>query len=230
MLWIKASLPVDELGIRNYIAAWSRLLEQTGHSTPADVRRSLFQHLYENLNVLDSKTGVLISLNGILIASYVFILTPATNHISHGDAPAFLLAVGYSTFAIMLCMRVIWVHWSSRANFDHANDHMRALIRLRTRRTILFRRAWTFTAISLVALLVLVANEFLLSDRLNFTWPASIIVVVHLLLVYGYDNVVLLAQRRNVRLRLNRIRRAGASGRWRWDTISRALRWRGLAR
>jgi hypothetical protein len=197
MLWIKASLPIDEPGIQSYISAWSRLLKQTGRSTPVDVQRSLFEHLYDNLNVLDTKTGILISLNGILIASYVFILSPKDTQVWNVDAPAFLLAVAYSTFAIVLCMTVIWVHWSSRTNFEHADEHMHALIKLRTRRTIEFRRAWTFTAISLVALLVLMANRFLLREQLDLTWPAVAIVGLHLLMVYGYDNLVLFAQRRN---------------------------------
>ncbi|HEY8004162.1 MAG TPA: hypothetical protein VIE16_08040 [Phenylobacterium sp.] len=228
MLWIKASLPVDEPGVQNYVAAWTRLLEQTGHATPGEVQKALFDHLYENLNVLDTKTGIVISLNGILIASYVFILAPGTNHISQADAAAFLLAVLYSVVAIMLCLRVIWVHWSSRANLRDPASHMHVLIWLRTRRTIDFRRAWTFTAVSLVALVILVSNQFLLRDSLDLTWPAMTVVVVHLSLIYGYDNLVLFAQRRNVPLRLNRIWRAIRDGRW--GMIVRALRSRGAAR
>jgi hypothetical protein len=99
---------------------------------------------------------------------------------------------------------------------------------LRTRRTIDFRRAWTFTAVSLVALVILVSNQFLLRDSLDLTWPAMTVVVVHLSLIYGYDNLVLFAQRRNVPLRLNRIWRAIRDGRW--GMIVRALRSRGAAR
>src|SRR6478672_10209713 len=105
---------------------------------------------------------------------------------------------------------------------------MRALIWLRTRRTIDFRRAWTFTALSLVALVILVANQFLLRDSLDLTWPALAVAAVHLSLIYAYDNLVLFAHRRNVLLRLNRIRRASRAGRWRM--LARALRWRGVAR
>jgi len=228
MLWIKASLPVDELGIQNYIAAWTRLLQETGHATPRQVQKSLFDHLYENLNVLDTKTGIVISLNGILVASYVFILAPGTNRISRADAGAFLLAVLYSVVAIMLCLRVIWVHWSSRVNLRDPASHMHALIRLRTRRTIGFRRAWTFTAVSLLALVILVANQFMLSDSLDLTWPAMAVVAVHLSLIYAYDNLVLFAQRRNLMLRLNRIWWASRAGRW--AAVARALRSRGAPR
>ena len=230
MLWIKASLPIDELGERNYIAAWTSLLRKTGRPTPREIQKALFDHLYENLNILDAKTGIVISLNGILIASYVFILAPVSNRVSRADAPAFLLAAAYSTVAIMLCLRVIWVHWSSRANLTDAVSHMQALVRLRTRRTVDFRRAWTFTAVSTVALVILVANEFLLRDRLNLSWPALAVAAAHLSMIYGYDNLVLFAQRRNFALRLRRIRRAGGAGRRRGPTIARALRWRGQGR
>jgi hypothetical protein len=230
MLWIKASLPVDERGIRSYIAAWTSLLEEAGRATAGEIQKSLFDHLYENLSVLDTKTGIVISLNGILIASYVFVIAPVANRVSPADAPAFLLAVVYSTIAVMLCLRVIWVHWSPQENLRDAASHMRALIMLRTRRTIEFRRAWTFTAVSLTALVILIANQFLLRDRLNLTWPAVSVAVTHLLLVYAYDNLVLFAHRRDVKLRLARIRRAGGAGRRGWRMMARALRWRGLGR
>ena len=102
MLWIKASLPVDERDTRSYIAAWTSLLKETGHVTSSEIQKSLFDHLYENLTVLDAKTGIVISLNGILIASYVFVITPVSNRVSRVDAPAFLLAAVYSTIAVVL--------------------------------------------------------------------------------------------------------------------------------
>ena len=225
MLWIKAALPLDERGVRAYRTAWRALLEKTRQASPQEVQRSLFDHLYDNLNVLDAKTGVVISLNSILIAAYVFILTPS-NSVPAADLPAFMLAVSYSTVAVFRSLLVIWLHWSSRANLQNPTAHMRALIRLRTKRTIQFRRAWTYTAVSLVALVILIANEFMLQNRLDLTWPAVTILLAHHFMIYPYDNLVLLAHKRWPAIPLEGIQ-LPARCRSRWRKIRRALCRRG---
>ena len=136
----------------------------------------------------------------------------------------FVFGVAYATIAVFLCLRVIWVHWSSRADLRNSEAHMRALIRVRTQRTIEFRRAWTFCLISICALVFMLVNDFIEHWDIEANYLIPIIICVHLYVVYAHDDLVLLFTHRNVGLRVARIRTAIAGGRIRWRIIARALK------
>lgn len=215
MLIIRDGLPENEQEVIAYIESWRVLLgvkggvkhdadNKGGAKDDADkheLQLRLFEHLYGNLDALDNKTNSLIQMAAILAAAYTFVLIPYSDvlsaHSVHYDRSAawlFAMGVSYAAIAIYLCLRVIWVHWSSRSDLDNAEEHMKSLIGVRTQRTIRFRRAWTFSAISLAALIVLLLYENL-GTRYSFEWVVPIVVAAHLILIYLFDVIVLLRRR-----------------------------------
>lgn len=226
MLIIKANLPIGAKGSVSYISAWTALLAHTGELSERELQKSLFTHLYENLNILDSKTNSLIQLNGTLVASYVFTLSFTAMRMPKAETPAFVMGLCYAVAAILLCMRVIWVHWSSRADLRDPAAHMLALIRIRSQRTIEFRRAWTFTLISMLTLVVIILNEFVINVVKDFTNIVLLFSTVHLFMIYVYDDLNLLLVHRNVALRATRLAKAFRAGRMRWRVLSRAVSFR----
>lgn len=212
----------------NYIAAWKALLESTGSFGDRDVQRALFAHLYENLNILDAKTNSLIQLNGIIIASYVFVISISALRLPRSAVPMLLLGLAYAAAAVFLCLRVIWVHWSSRADLRHADAHIKGLIRIRTQRTIEFRRAWTFCCASICTLVVIIANYYIEKWNFDLSPLIPLILVGHFFLIYVYDDILIAASHRNLGLRISRIGSAlrGGNFGWRVRVIGRALQTR----
>ncbi|MEI9993583.1 MAG: hypothetical protein WDM91_03225 [Rhizomicrobium sp.] len=220
-LLIKRSLPLDDDEVDEYIAAWKQLLdakdaaeprepqrhsEAKGATEPHELQRRLFDHMYGNLDVLDNKTNSLIQMTGILVAAYAVILDKL--HLDIVAAQYITLGVCYAAYAILLCLKVIWVHWSSRDDLEDAHEHMASLIRVRTARTVEFRRAWTFSAISLVSLVVLLLYAVAQRPDVSKATPAFIasayplvvyapyLALVHLIAVYAYDNLLIGYRRR----------------------------------
>lgn len=191
MLLIKRGLPSDDAAIRSYIDTWRNLIDGNEKHAPHEVQRRLFEHLYENLNILDGKTNSLIQLTAILFAAYAFVATMPSHRF---DAPArslFLLGVVYAAVAVGLCLQVIWVHWSSKDDLENAQQHMISLIVVRTRRTILFRRAWTFAAISLLSLALLLLHEIIVKISYSLDFIVASICVAHLSTVFLYDDIAI---------------------------------------
>jgi len=222
MLLIKACLPTRARDISNYIAAWTSLLKATGSSRPRQVQRALFDHLYENLNILDAKTSSLIQLNGLLITGYIFVVSGDFD-LDRDSAPLFVLGLAYTVIALLLCLRVIWIHWSSRADLRDPDAHIRALIRIRSKRTIEFRRAWTFTAISIAAIVITVIDDFAYAIEFKLNLVTFVVTIAHFATIYLYDDLILAARERNIALRAGRLATALRQGRMRWRIIRRAL-------
>lgn len=195
MLLILRGLPLGNEAIKAYIGAWTSLLKRTAPSNERAVQQILFDHLYSNLNVLDSKTGSLIQLNGILMAAYTIVIGPYDDRLTlHTNArDLFFVGVAYATWALFRCLSVIWVHWSSTDNLRDPEQHMEKLILVRNARTIVYRRAWTFSILSLVALASLLLESLVFSTDFHVRTPLVAIVITHLFLIYPYDRVVGLA-------------------------------------
>jgi len=230
MLLIKASLPIGGRGEADYIDAWKSLLEFNGSTAERDIQRALFAHLYENLNILDGKTNSLIQLNGIVLAAYIFLLSSTSMNIPRTSAGVYILGIAYSAAAVFLCLRVIWVHWSSRSDLSHAEAHMRALIRVRTERTIEFRRAWTLCFVSICAILFLAINDFIEKWHFDISGYVPVLLVFHAFLIYTYDDLVIFIVHRNFLLRMKRVRYALRGNRVRWHVLARAMQTKGRRR
>ncbi|HEX3651881.1 MAG TPA: hypothetical protein VHU18_03560 [Rhizomicrobium sp.] len=191
MLLIKQGLPTNYGTTAEYITSWKRLLDANEVESSHELQRRLFDHLYGNLDVLDNKTNSLIQLTAILVAAYAFVVAlPALR----GDPLArsfFVLGVVYAAVAVLLCLRVIWVHWSSRDDLENAEKHMKSLLNVRTRRTLRFRRAWTFTAISLLSLAIILLDMTVMKFPLVLARLIPYFIIGHLLVIYVYDEVVI---------------------------------------
>jgi hypothetical protein len=216
MLYIKRSLPLSDKAIGDYIASWRRLLDvsssfSAGWRPPAsrsesspkrleahEVQRQLFDHMYNNLNILDGKANSLIQLSGILVAAYSVV---ATAEGFNPDARIlFVAGAVYAAVAVFLCLRVVWLHWSSRTDLDNGVEHMKGLIRVRNTRTIQYRRAWTFALLSLVLLIALLLDlKIRVWGTISATVPLdemiALGVAAHLFAVYVYDDIVLMLRR-----------------------------------
>jgi hypothetical protein len=81
------------------------------------------EHLYGNLNIIDSKAQSLLSFNSFLLAiigiyfgtvqsvrSQIWLLIP------------FLVTVVASGLACLLCLDVVWIHWLTASDLESAAD------------------------------------------------------------------------------------------------------------
>lgn len=195
MLLIYKGLPCGEKALSDYVDAWSNLLRAAEAADRREVQRSLFDHFYENLSILDGKTNSLLQLNGILIAAYTFVMSSLKNQMDDNARDVLFLGAAYAASGLVLCLSVLWVHWSSVGELKDAMAHVRKLIVIRNARTIAYRRAWTFSLASLAALVaLLVSLAFPTEQSLR---PLLVtIAAAHLFLILAHDHVVLALQRK----------------------------------
>lgn len=195
LLIFKKALPLSEESIQAYITAWKSLYGKMNSSDDRTAQRSLFEHMYYNLDILDSKTSTLLQFNAILIAVYGFILP--TEEISGAKFISSFHAIGVASalLAIILSLRVIWVHWSGVEDLEDEEQHILKLISVRNTRTIRYRRAW---ALSMISVLVLI-SELTLEYTSSSYQPSDILSLLLasglLFFIYIYDNLVLALRR-----------------------------------
>lgn len=194
MLIIKNGLPNDKKAVSQYIDAWCHLIDTDRSIAPHEVQRRLFDHMYGNLDILDSKTNSLIQLTAILVAAFAFVATMPQHRFDEPARALFVLGIIYAATAALLCLQVIWVHWSSLDDLDNAQQHMESLIQVRTRRTVRFRRAWTFAAVSLGALALLLLHETIFKIPISIGPLVGIVAFVHIGIVFAYDDLIILGR------------------------------------
>ena len=112
-----------------------------------------FQFLYENLSILDSKAASLLQFNSILLAVVAIFFTQ-----TDGAARwVYLVDLALNIVSCWLCLRVVWVSWSSTEDLSDPGRHGVNLVAVRDLRTRLYRKAWWLAAVSLLGLLVGIA-------------------------------------------------------------------------
>lgn len=194
---ILKGLPRGEPALIAYTQAWRNLLTGSGTKSQREVQRSLFGHFYDNLSILDNKTNSLLQLNGILLAAYVFVLTILHEPTAQAEMTAdardlFILGTAYAGGAILLCLSILRVYWSSTDELDSAEKHVRRLIVERNRRTVAYRRAWTFSFGALLCLLgvaVLLLEWWVVPAERPLRPLLVGAVALHLFFVFIYDHV-----------------------------------------
>lgn len=143
---VRDQLPESESESRKYIENLSNLL--------GDQRQEpLFNHLYENLSILDAKSASLLQFNSILIAVFTIFLTAGITTIPFYVAVAGILATLASSY---LLLEVIWVHWSTADQMEVSESHGLKLLEVRKSRTILYRIAWNFSKGAVLAIVAVV--------------------------------------------------------------------------
>lgn len=131
-------LPTGPFSIRTYGRNLSRLFSDQAHE-------SLFIHMYDNLTILDAKSGSLLQFNSVLMA--VFAIFTAGIEASLINVIGFL-GIVLALLSSLLLLQVVWVHWSSSDHMRSPVKHMGKLLSVRKSRTICYRIAWNLSQLS----------------------------------------------------------------------------------
>jgi hypothetical protein len=170
--YVNEDAPLTELEIKNYIQAWlTRYKISKFPKNPKlsegeyfELQSALYDHIYQNLDSLDNKTGALTQAASVLMA--VFAIIFGTNPAS---ASAYVLAgIVFSTVSVLLSLRVVAVIWSKTVDFENRtfDQALVEIVRQRNSRTRDYRLSRGFLYIAIVAL-ALYAAPFVLKFGLT---------------------------------------------------------------
>lgn len=143
---VREQLPEKEAESRAYIENLSNLLGDSQQSP-------IFEHLYENLSILDAKSASLLQFNSILLAVFAIFLTAQVSTITFYAA---MMGIFASLVSSYLLLDVVWVHWSTADHMHVRDNHELKLLDVRKSRTILYRIAWNFSKFGILAIAVVV--------------------------------------------------------------------------
>jgi hypothetical protein len=110
-----------------------------------------FGFLYDNLSILDSKAASLLQFNAVILAVDAILFASSSSHILRYYLLADLML---SIFSCIACLVVVWVHWSTTADLRNIAEHGLVLLRVRDRRTVLYRVAWWLAVMALAGLVL----------------------------------------------------------------------------
>lgn len=140
---IKEGLPQNEEERKEQIDALKEVHKNSEHTR-------LFEFLYENLNILDSKASTLLSFNSINIAiASIFLVSQKSFYL---NIP-FYTCITFLIISCTFCLKIIWIHWSSTKDLKDTDEHITLLFKVRFDRTIFYRRSWWLSVISVIILL-----------------------------------------------------------------------------
>ena len=143
-LGVTSDLPIGKLRKRAYIENLESLRAN-------EEQKYLFEHLYMNLDVLDNKTNSLIQFVSILVAlqtaTVAYFITKKLQL-----ELVFLIGVGFAYLAGILFLTVEQVRWLSDEDLADDKGHAFRLLKIRDKRTILYRIGWWLTVMSLAIL------------------------------------------------------------------------------
>ena len=138
-------------------AAHIEALEAALNEHEAKNRTPLFNHLYNSLSILDTKTDTLVAFNALLFAICSLLISPTFGE-SALAGPGYLalasiiLSTVFTFVSAILLLNVIWVHWSPTTDLIQTACHIDNLLRIRNERTIRFRLAWWLTLFAMLLL------------------------------------------------------------------------------
>lgn len=139
-------LPTGPISIQKYARNLSRLFSDQTHE-------SLFIHMYDNLTILDAKSGSLLQFNSVLMA--IFAIFIAKTVFSLVNVIGFL-GIVLALLSSLLLLQVVWVHWSTSDHMHSPSRHMAKLLSVRKTRTICYRIAWNLSQLSGVCLFIFI--------------------------------------------------------------------------
>jgi hypothetical protein len=123
----------------------------------------IYERLYGDLSILDTKVSALLQLASIQAAVYSLIISPSVGETSPlagwttafnlSDWPKSSLFFGaVATFlSAFACLSIIWVRWASS---DDLEQQACRILQARNSRTVRYRLAWCMAALGLMLLLL----------------------------------------------------------------------------
>jgi hypothetical protein len=158
MLWADTPLTRGRGGeIEIYQKLWCKQYVEAnkkGDGTPESqdkARTSLYDRMYANLDSLDTKAGVVMTLNGLIFALYGIVISQRPAAIS--PSPYLLIGGLVLVFLAVFCsLFVIRVVWSSSDFLEHKNFQLALdqIVLIRSYRTIAHRLSILFVSSSMI--------------------------------------------------------------------------------
>ena len=151
---IREGLHKDDKERRDHILAIGAFLK--------DKRKEIFIFLYENLNILDSKTSALLGFNFLMITIMTIVIAIITI-----SWIKLILVISFSICGIStcICLKSISLHWASTKDLKNVDSYLEALLKIRDGRTESYRLARILSIFSafifLVTIIIFVASELL---------------------------------------------------------------------
>ncbi len=105
-----------------------------------DYHYNIFNFLYDNLNIIDSKASSLLTYNSLIIAGITIILSMKDEI----DLITFLYISTIFIFIIssIFCLKVVYLHWSSTTDLKNPDKHLDELLCVREIRSKNYRFSW----------------------------------------------------------------------------------------
>ena len=129
---------------RAHIDALKKLDDEPDHAR-------LFDFLYQNLSILDSKASTLLSFNSVVLAVVAIIMTGTQNT---GLNCFYFLSMLCLLVSCILCLCIVWIHWSTTDDMANIDQHASTLLKVRFKRTREYRIAWWLSLLSVLMLAV----------------------------------------------------------------------------
>jgi len=150
MFSLLSQLPKSDKDLKKHITALSGMADDAHHS-------GLFDHLYECLSILDSKSSSLLAFNSIIIAVFAIFMTGG---LASGEWLVLNFGMATVLGSCLLLLSVVWVHWSTTDNLGDLQKHALILLRVRRSRTIKYRLAWYFAIAAVMSLALFIVVRF----------------------------------------------------------------------
>ncbi|HEV2375020.1 MAG TPA: hypothetical protein VGS19_23030 [Streptosporangiaceae bacterium] len=101
-------------------------------------------HLYECLNILDSKAIGLLTYDAIILAATSLVLSISHRILAPGPI-VISLGLLLTAAASALCLSVVWIFWTETREFEDPQASFIRLLDVRNRRTMAYRLAWSMS-------------------------------------------------------------------------------------
>lgn len=124
----------------------------------------LFKFLYENLNIVDQKASSLLQYNSVIFATIAIFYVFSTHNLIL--AMFYLYSMVLILISSILCLNVVWIHWSCTEDFANADNHIDRLIFIRDKRTKCYRFAWNLSLLSALIIVISVTYNVLMDQKI----------------------------------------------------------------
>ena len=119
----------------------------------ASIRESTaHDYLYNCLSILDTKSSALLQYDGIILAAATLAVTLSPRP-SIGSLFV-IISLVLSGISSVLCLPVIWVHWTTTREFANEDSEFLELLRHRNRRTLCYRTSWLIAQMAVFFLVI----------------------------------------------------------------------------
>jgi hypothetical protein len=125
----------------------------------------LFEHLYDCLSILDTKSSSLLAFNSMISAVFaIFMLAQLPR------CQWIILNIGLASIltSSLLLLLVVWIHWSPPEDLDDLGRYKLTLLKCRDSRTRKYKTAWIFSFLAVVALCFFLGIRFWFGDVCPF--------------------------------------------------------------